>query len=204
MPEITPRATLTIGFLAAMLLLVTAVSAAPNTLVIPDVTASPGSEVAVPVQLQEASVIGDLMFDVSYGTSVLAFTGADPGSLAGDAVMMAREVEPGVIAIAIASGKGITGSGTLLILRFTEIGGPDSATSLNPAIILAEDTNGQALTTQSEMGSVTVTSATPSNPSSPLGQSRGGSSAKGIPLDCGLACAGVAAVILLVARRHRN
>jgi hypothetical protein len=184
-----------------MLLLVTAVSAASNTLVIPDVTASPGSEVAVAVQLQEASGIGGLMFDVSYGTSVLAFTRADPGSLAGDAVMEAREVEPGVIAIAIASGKGITGSGTLVTLRFTDIGGQDSATSLTPAVIQAYDTNGENVTIQSQQGSVAVRSA------SPFGTPDRGST-NGTPketsLDCVPVCAGLAAVIVLAGRKRRK
>ena len=203
MPEITPWATLAIGFLAAMLLLVTAVSAASNILVIPDVTASTGSEVAVPVQFQEAQGIGGLMFDVSYGTSVLAFTRADPGSLAGDAVIEAREVDPGVIAIVVASGKDISGIGTLVTLRFTVIGGEDSATSLTPAVIQAYDTNGGNITIQTQEGSVAVGSSSPSGPTSLSGISTGGS-VNGIPLHCGLACAGVAAVMFLVARRRRK
>lgn len=140
----------------ALVLLVVPVSALPNSLVIPSLTAAPKSEVIVPVTIQDSTGIGAVLFDVRYGTLVLTYVSTKPGTLRPDAIIEAREIKPGVVEIGVVDKSGITGTGTLAFLHFKVTGDEKSSTSLNPAVIEAYDASGKAIQISTTRGEVTI------------------------------------------------
>jgi hypothetical protein len=155
--------------LLAGLLLVPCVSAVQSVISVPYMNASPGSEITIPVSIQDANGIGALLFNIRYGTLLLTYVSTEPGTLKPDAVVEAREITPGVVEIGVIDSKGITGSGTVAQMKFKVTGDPGSSTSMNLAVLEAYDATSKSLNIGSRDGEMMISgppvSGSPGSPS---------------------------------------
>jgi hypothetical protein len=132
-------------------------AAASGIISVPSIQASGDSDILVPVTAEGFSGTGAILFDVSYGTHTMSFVSAEPKMTGPGQVTEVREINPGVVEIGFLDSGGMTGSGTIVILKFRANdvvhGG---GTSLNPAIVEAYDTEGRPVTISSAGGAVTL------------------------------------------------
>jgi hypothetical protein len=123
-----------------------------------------GSTITIPVSIVNTSTISGYQFAVTYDPTVLQ--PANPsisttGTLSASFNVVSDTSTSGRVGIAAAGGNNsITGTGTLLNLRFTVIGQPRATSGLNFINVLSEDDNGTGITTTPSNGLFTVTNPT--------------------------------------------
>jgi hypothetical protein len=152
-----------------MAFLIVPVLAGAGVLAIPVSEGSSGSELTVPVTAEDFSGIGAILFDITYGNHMLSYVGAEPGTLIPDAVIEAREINPGVVEVGILDSKGITGSGTIMSLKFRVNDGLQYGSSLmTPAVVEAFDTSGNPVQIETRRGVVTISGSAMTKSSVPI------------------------------------
>jgi len=147
---------------AVLLFLFLAIPLAGANISIPSVSASSGSSIQVPVNIDDATDVGGYNFTVTFDQGVLQATGASSGSLTSGWMLTPNISTPGQITVAglDISLEGLAGgSGSLVLLNFNVMGNAGSTTNLvfsgNNKI---NDVNAQNLAAVFQNGSFTVTS----------------------------------------------
>ena len=106
------------------------------TISIGSVRATPGSEVAVPIQATNCKVMGGLQFELNYDQGVLEPLETDTvraGAALSGAMIDSDVLEPGALAVKMISGQALSDDGELLTVHFRVTGdlGQSSALELN-------------------------------------------------------------------------
>lgn len=127
------------------------------------VTASPNSEVSVPVRIGDVSGKGVVayQFDISYDSEVLA-PAANPiatsGTMSDGLAVTVNSETPGLLKVVIFGANSLNGSGTLLNLKFTAIGAVGTISPISWQEFMLNE--GGALQTKTTDGQVEITAAT--------------------------------------------
>ncbi|HNS32354.1 MAG TPA: cohesin domain-containing protein, partial [bacterium] len=118
---------------AVLLFLFLAIPLAGANISIPSVSASSGSSIQVPVNIDDATDVGGYNFTVTFDQGVLQATGASSGSLTSGWMLTPNISTPGQITVAglDISLEGLAGgSGSLVLLNFNVMGNAGSTTNL--------------------------------------------------------------------------
>jgi hypothetical protein len=111
---------LAIILVVAMVSTVSAINVGVNTLVMSPAQGLPGDTVTIPIVMNNADNIGNAdMYFSSEGNNckpVFTVMSAEKGSLTSDILFDSKVLSDDIAAISFASGKGITGSGTIAIV----------------------------------------------------------------------------------------
>jgi hypothetical protein len=125
-------------------------------------TASPNSEVRVPVSIGDLSGKGVLayQFDISYDPEVItpALNPVETGGTMSDGLAVTANADtPGMLRVVVFGANALNGSGTLLNLKFTAIGPVGSVSPLSWQEFMLNE--GGLLRTKTNDGSIEVTAA---------------------------------------------
>ena len=101
--------------------------------------------VEIPIRMCNAKKLASMDLDWSYNTSVLKIINVTKGSLNEKALFDWNEVSAGKLKIAFASSKGVTGSGSIAVMKFVVIGNPGDKSTLTGTVTTASKTDGTAI-----------------------------------------------------------
>ncbi len=118
-----------LGVLAGLAMM-SGASAAGITVSAGPVQVPAGDAATVPVSVNGASDLGAMDLVVTYDPAVLLFSGASGGSLSSGGLVEANEVNRGTVRISFVDSQGINGSGEIVRLTFSVVGGSGSSTAL--------------------------------------------------------------------------
>jgi hypothetical protein len=112
--------------------------AALLTVGVSNVTAAPGSTVDVPVTVSGAQGLGSMDLAMSYDPAAVSVVSVDKGSL-GKGLFSSNTGKPGIVTVSIADPAGISGDGSVAIIKVKVNG--DAGTTSDIAIynVLAYD-----------------------------------------------------------------
>lgn len=158
-----------IALITGILIITSGASALTTTITISTLSAAPGSEVNVPIQIEGAQDIGAILLDIRYGTALLEYSGVINGDITAKAVVEGREIKPGLISLGIVESIGLTGSGTLATIRFRVKGNEGSSSSLVPAILESYDQQGTPVSIETNGGTLKIRSTDPTDVNGPAG-----------------------------------
>jgi hypothetical protein len=91
-------------------------------LYVEDMIMEKGKTLEIPIMMCNAKELANMDLDWSYNTSVLKIINVTKGSLNEKALFDWNEVSQGKLKIAFASAKGVTGSGSIAVMKFEVIG----------------------------------------------------------------------------------
>ena len=103
------------------------------------VTGETGKQVDLPVMLGNCAGVDSAQFDLNYDSTALEFVSMTPGDLFAAQYTVINADTPGRIRVACASALGLSGSGTLMTLRFRLLGDAGSAVTISNGIITRVD-----------------------------------------------------------------
>ena len=112
--------------------------------------------VEIPIIMCNAKDLANMDLDWSYNASVLKLINVTKGSLNEKALFDWNEVSPGKLKIAFASAKGVTGSGTIAVMKFEVIGNTGDTSTLTGTVTTAGKTNGTEISVSVTPGEFTV------------------------------------------------
>lgn len=103
------------------------------------VSGESGSQIDLPVLLDNCAGVDSVQFDLNYDSAALEFVSMTPGDLFAAQYTIANSDVPGRVRIACASALGLEGAGTLLTLRFRVLTDAGSAVSITSGIVTRVD-----------------------------------------------------------------
>ncbi len=109
------------------------------TIQIGSASAENGATVDIPVSLQNSVSVDSIQFDLNYDSTALSVVSVTPGDLFLPEYVIYNADEPGRLRIACADKLGLTGDGTLLIVRFLALSNAGSALTATSGIITRVD-----------------------------------------------------------------
>ena len=115
--------------------------------------------VEIPIMMCNAKELANMDLDWSYDASVLKIIGVTKGSLNKEALFDWNEVSTGKLKISFASSKGVTGSGSIAVMKFKVIGNPGDTSTLTGTVTTASKTDGSKLSVGANPGKFTVGSS---------------------------------------------
>jgi hypothetical protein len=152
-----PKYLFTLLSLIGILLNATLTSAASLSLTAGSVTASPDSEVAVPIQVKGADNVGAVQFELTFDNALLTPVNVKAGSLAANALVEFNSETPGRLAVGLATVKPIKGDGELVTARFKVNGKQGQVIPLTLANAQAwDETTLNDILVKTEPGQITV------------------------------------------------
>jgi hypothetical protein len=95
---------------------------ATTSLAVFDCSGSPGSTVAVPLDIRGASNVGAISIVLTYDPSVIGVSEVVEGDLTGNSMLAYESAVPGILCISTADADGINGDGSLAVILFSVIG----------------------------------------------------------------------------------
>jgi len=104
-----------------LLILILTASTSALTLKVSDISGRVGEDISVPIKVENATNLGSLDIVVSYNTDILKFKSVGKGGLNKGLISSNVNEQDGIIAIAIADSRGITGSGEVAVMTFTPL-----------------------------------------------------------------------------------
>jgi hypothetical protein len=112
--------------------------------------------VEIPIIKCNAEDLANMDLDWSYNASVLKLINVTKGSLNEKALFNWNEVSPGKLKIAFASAKGVTGSGSIAVMKFEVIGNTGDTSTLTGTVTTAGKTDGTEISVSVNPGEFTV------------------------------------------------
>lgn len=116
---------------AALVFLLLLPAAGAQELWVKNTTAEAGGVAEVPIIIKGAAGIGSMDIILTYSTRVLELEGVKKGELSSGAMLRYAEKEPGVVRIGIVQASGISGDGSVAVLRFRVKGGAGDASYID-------------------------------------------------------------------------
>ena len=112
-------------------------------IVIRDTSAPAGSEVSVPLIVQNAEQLSTVDIEISYDPAVLEFSRVELGGAVQNGIVEATEIRAGLIRIDMVDKTGVSRDGDLLTLSFIVVGaeGTESSIGITPKAIRNLDNN---------------------------------------------------------------
>ena len=126
------------------------------TLRIPPVKAVVGTEIRVPIAVENAADLGAIGFDLEYPPNILEFVSLEPGSL--KPMVESNVVQPGLLRIAGISEPSLQGNGELFVMAFKVIG-PGTASLDFRSVAANEGESGAEIPATPVSGTVTAQAA---------------------------------------------
>jgi len=127
------------------------------TLRIPPAKAIVGTEIRVPIAVENAADLGAVEIDLEYPPNILEFINLEPGSLK-PGMLDFNIVQPGLLRIGSISEPALQGNGDLFVMAFKVIG-PGTASLDFRRVIANEGSSGAEIATKPESGTVTAQAA---------------------------------------------
>ncbi len=118
-----------------------------------------GKTVKIPIMMCNAKDLANMDIDWSYDASVLKIIEVTKGSLNKKALFDWNEVSAGKLKISFASSKGVTGSGSIAVMKFEVIGNTGDTSTLTGTVTTASKTDGSKLSVSVNPGKFTVGSS---------------------------------------------
>ena len=115
-----------------------------------------GKTLEIPIMMCNAKDLVSMDLDWSYNASVLKIINETKGSLNEKALFNWNEVSPGKLKIAFASSKGVTGSGSIAVMKFEVIGNTGDTSTLTGTVTTASKTDGTEISVSVNHGEFTV------------------------------------------------
>jgi hypothetical protein len=112
---------------------------ATASLAVFDYSGSPGSTVAVPLDIRGASDVGAMSIVLTYNPSVLGVSDVVEADLTGNSMLAYDSAVPGILGISIADADGINGDGSLALILFSVIGELGDTSPLTLETVEAND-----------------------------------------------------------------
>ena len=100
------------------------------TLAIEKAIGRPNSTAELNVSMTNADDVGGLDLALRYDPGVARFSEARVGATAENALMEANEIEPGLLLVALADSDGLSGDGSVVIIKFDVVGSEGDATTV--------------------------------------------------------------------------
>jgi general secretion pathway protein D len=102
-------------------------------------TAKVGDEIAVSLKLAGAEDLGRVRAQVRFDASALQLVSAEPGELANSGGSPKVDLKPGGIQLELGGGNALSGSGSLIDMRFHVVTAPPSLTIDTQVVVVGED-----------------------------------------------------------------
>jgi hypothetical protein len=104
-------------------------------------TAKAGDEIAVSVKLSSPSALGRIRTQVAFDATALQLVSAEPGDLAPSGEKPKVDMKPGGVQLELAGGEGapVSGSGSLIDLRFRMVGARPETSIATQVVLIGED-----------------------------------------------------------------
>ncbi|MCK4732253.1 MAG: hypothetical protein KAT65_07325 [Methanophagales archaeon] len=118
-----------------------------------------GKTVEIPIMMCNAKELANMDLDWSYDAAVLKIIDVTKGSLNKKALFDWNEVSAGKLKISFASSKGVTGSGSIAVMKFEVIGKPGDTSTLTGTVTTASKTDGSKISVGVNPGKFTVGSS---------------------------------------------
>ena len=115
-----------------------------------------GKTVEIPIIMCNAKDLANMDLDWSYDASVLKLIDVTKGSLNKKAFFEWNKVSPGKLKIAFASTKGVSGSGSIAVMKFEVIGNTGAKSTITGTVDTASKTDGSTISVGVNPGEVTV------------------------------------------------
>ena len=115
-----------------------------------------GKTVEIPIIMCNAKDLANMDLDWSYDASVLKLIDVTKGSLTKKALFEWNEVSAGKLKIAFASSKGVSGSGSIAVMKFEVIGNTGAKSTITGTVDTASKTDGSTVSVGVNPGEVTV------------------------------------------------
>jgi hypothetical protein len=122
LPRHTHQFAALVAVLLTMLLTATPAHAAAVGITVPNVKASSGSQVKVPITVAGAPAMGALQLVMTYDATVLEPQSATKGKLVSDNSSVETSTQPGRFAITLLTTDSINGDGEVLVAQFKVLG----------------------------------------------------------------------------------
>jgi hypothetical protein len=116
-----------------------------------------GSIVQVPVSFDGAVNVGSMDLTLRYDPEIARAIGTGSGTLAGTAYLEYNTASPGVLHIALADSRGISGSGPVVMITFRLQGSAGSSTPLTIEQLVLHDAELAPIAPASRDGTIQVT-----------------------------------------------
>jgi len=170
----------------SLLFIILPVGAEGVSLSIPDLSATAGSTVSVPVSVTNAEELSAATIDITYDPAVLNFKGTELGDTSKNGIIEASEIRPGVIEIDFEDPSGVSQDGELVkaLFEVTGSGGSTSQMGITAHSLRNLDNNEVPVETTTG-GNVTVSGSEKKSP---------------VPLWCPILAAGL--MVLIVVKRR--
>ncbi|MCR6692027.1 MAG: PKD domain-containing protein [archaeon YNP-LCB-003-016] len=120
---------------------------------------APGGIYEVEVVISQVSKLDTAIFTLSFNPSVLEFVEAKAGKLMPNAEVASNIISPGKVKILVSQPlgvAGVTGSGSIVIVRLKAVGSSGSSTTLSLLDVSLADSDGNAIKATTIDGSVTI------------------------------------------------
>ncbi len=124
-------------------------------LTLPALSGEPGTQIEVPVALDDATDVRAYFLDITFDETVLTYASFENGSLTSSWGAPNLNTFAGEVLISASSAYALSGSGTLAVLHFQIAA--DAAGKSSPLQLIAPELNGTQIPVQAVNGSVTVT-----------------------------------------------
>ena len=115
--------------------------------------------VEIPIIMCNAEDLANMDLNWSYNASVLKLINVTKGSLNEKALFNWNEVSQGKLKIAFASSEGVTGSGSIAVMKFEVIGNTGDTSTLTGTVTTASKTDGTEISVGVTPGEFTVGTA---------------------------------------------
>ena len=115
-----------------------------------------GKTVEIPIIMCNAKDLANMDLDWRYDASVLKLIDVTRGSLNKEALFEWNEVSVGKLKIAFASSKGVSGSGSIAVMKFEVIGNTGAKSTITGTVDTASKTDGSTISVGVNPGEVTV------------------------------------------------
>jgi hypothetical protein len=115
-----------------------------------------GKTVEIPVMMCNAKDFANMDIDWSYDAAVLKIIEVTKGSLNKKALFDWNEVSQGKLKTSFASSKGVTGSGSIAVMKFEVIGNPGATSTITGTVTTASKTDGSKISVGVNPGKFTV------------------------------------------------
>lgn len=139
------------------------------TLLVTDYDLQAGETRWLPVEIRNPSNVSNLNLQVEFDANVVLVQGKPRvGTAAGQRLFETNFSEPGLVRLGWAGPVGIPQDGVVAEIPVTAVGQPGARTSIQLRVTDANGADGQALSAQTQSGSVTILAPTP--PADEVGQ----------------------------------
>jgi hypothetical protein len=142
-----------------VIVLVPGASAEGMDLVVKDISAPAGSELSVPLVVQNAEQLYLVDIEVSYDPAVLEFSHIELGDIAQNGIVEATEVRAGLLRIDLVDTTGISRDGNLVTISFNVIGNEGTGSSIGITSKAIKNLDNNDVPANLVGGEISVTSA---------------------------------------------